>query len=98
MWIMALAASAVARVEPCQSAQPLCFVIRMMTEWLNQLPQIDAAIADAEWRIERRTKFLEGESRQEALTSDAESDRRLEIMLMLAECLRHCRTAVLPVR
>lgn len=77
------------------AAQVLCFDFPMMNDWLDQLPQIEAAITDAERRIERQTKFLKEESRQEAFTSNTESVRSLELMLILADCLHHCRIATI---
>ena len=75
-------------------AQPLCFAVRM-TEWLDQLPHIDAAIADAEYRIDRQRKLLQQLSRQDHSTSEAESGRSLELMLTLTAFLRDCRTAII---
>ena len=73
----------------------VCFCFKMMTDWLDQLPQIDAAIADAEWRIEKQREFLTQKSHHELLASEAEGRGSLELMLMLAGCLRGCRTAMI---
>lgn len=73
----------------------LCSCFKIMTDWLDQLPQIDTAIADAESRIEKQRRLLGRTPHQKGSGGEAECGRSLELMLMLARCLRHCRTALI---